>query len=287
MGEEVDVPALRAKEGEIGDRRLAAGQDDEVGETAAARPGWTKTSRTAGSSRSGSKSSKLAMRGSIGTAIVTSAVGARFDRRQGRTRPRPAGAPRRRRTAARPKRAPAGALGDRRHAAGEQARVAAELVDDEADDHRGVVGRERRLAFRESGRKRRRDRCRRSARPGSRAARAKPMLAMSPSRRLISAALPAPSTSTRSASASRRAKLSSTAAQKLGLQRLIFARLAHCRSPGPARRPARRSRSAASAAPGSCRRSARRRRRAPAAPARGRSRRRPASPRRCSTCSAA
>ncbi len=51
---------------------------------------------------------------------------------------------------------------------------------------------------------------------GQRAARAKPMLAMSPSRRLISAALPAPSMSTRSASASRRLKLVSTASRSLG-----------------------------------------------------------------------
>ena len=32
MGEEVDVPALRAEKGKIGDRRLAAGQDDEIGD---------------------------------------------------------------------------------------------------------------------------------------------------------------------------------------------------------------------------------------------------------------
>ena len=42
------------------------------------------------------------------------------------------------------------------------------------------------------------------------AARAKPMLAMSPARRFTSAGLPAPSTSTRSASSCSRAKLSST-----------------------------------------------------------------------------
>ena len=47
---------------------------------------------------------------------------------------------------------------------------------------------------------RRRGRCRRPARPARRAASAKPMLAMSPARRLISAGLPAPSTRTRSAS---------------------------------------------------------------------------------------
>ena len=32
VGGEVDVPALRAKEGEVGDRRLGAGQDDEIGD---------------------------------------------------------------------------------------------------------------------------------------------------------------------------------------------------------------------------------------------------------------
>ena len=61
----------------------------------------------------------------------------------------------------------------------------------------------------------------------------------------------------------------------------------HCRRRGRARRLARRSRSAASAAPGSCGRSARRGKRALAAPGRGRSRPRPPSPPRCSTCSAA
>jgi len=44
------------------------------------------------------------------------------------------------------------------------------------------------------------------------------MLAMSLARRLISEALPAPSTSTRSASAPSRAKLSSTAGINFGFQ---------------------------------------------------------------------
>ena len=51
---------------------------------------------------------------------------------------------------------------------------------------------------------------------GTSAARAKPMLAMSPARRLTSDADPAPSTSTRSHSAARRPKLSSTAPSSLG-----------------------------------------------------------------------
>ena len=76
---------------------------------------------------------------------------------------------------------------------------------------------EHRVGADEAARSRRRGRCRRPAPPARPAARAKPMLAMSPARRLISAGLPAPSTSTRSASARRRAKLSSTARQQLRL----------------------------------------------------------------------
>ena len=48
----------------------------------------------------------------------------------------------------------------------EQGRVAAKLVDDEADDHRRVVGRERDLRSEKSGRRRRRGRCRRSSATG-------------------------------------------------------------------------------------------------------------------------
>ena len=51
---------------------------------------------------------------------------------------------------------------------------------------------------------------------GTSAAFAKPMLAMSPARRLVSAGLPAPSTRTRSASARRMAKLSSTVVIRAG-----------------------------------------------------------------------
>ena len=60
---------------------------------------------------------------------------------------------------------------------------------------------------------------------GTSAACAKPILAMSPWRRLISEALPAPSTRTRSDFAFSRSKLSSTAASRRGFKRLIFARL--------------------------------------------------------------
>ena len=55
-----------------------------------------------------------------------------------------------------------------------------------------------------------------SSTTGTSAARAKPMLAMSLARRLTSDAEPAPSTSTRSHSAARRPKLSSTAPSSLG-----------------------------------------------------------------------
>jgi hypothetical protein len=52
---------------------------------------------------------------------------------------------------------------------------------------------------------------------GTPAARAKPILAMSLARRLISDALPAPSTSTRPASCLSREKLSSTCGSRLAL----------------------------------------------------------------------
>ena len=50
MREDVDVPALGAQAGEIGDRRLRAGQDDEIGTAAAARRARTSDQRTSGSS---------------------------------------------------------------------------------------------------------------------------------------------------------------------------------------------------------------------------------------------
>ena len=112
-------------------------------ETGIGSPGCTMTSRTEGSSFSGSKSSKLAIRASFGTAIVTGASG------RACASPRPKASSAGRREAAGKRReaegAPAGALGDGPHAALEQARVAAELVDDEACDRRGVLRLERRL----------------------------------------------------------------------------------------------------------------------------------------------
>ena len=131
------------KEVEIGDRRLAARQDDKIGD----RQRLARTDEHEPHGRlelSGSKSSKLAMRASIGTAMVNRAfrprllvaeaerVLGRQARRLGEERQEAEGAPARMRF-------------ERRHAAQEQVRVAAELVDDEADDHRGVVGRERDL----------------------------------------------------------------------------------------------------------------------------------------------
>ena len=70
MRDKVDIPALLTKAREIGDRRLAAGQDDEIGDRHRLA-GTDEDEPHGGSMRSGSKSSKLAMRESIGTAIVT------------------------------------------------------------------------------------------------------------------------------------------------------------------------------------------------------------------------
>ena len=92
---------------------------------------------------------------------------------------------------------------------------------------------------------------------GTSAARAKPMLAMSLARRLISDADAGAFDQHEIGLARSRAKLSSTDGSSSGFTLLIFARLARCRARCPAPRPARRSRSAASAAPGSCARSAR------------------------------
>ena len=60
---EVDVPAELPQRREIGDGRFRPGQDDQPGIARHRSCGPTKTRSTPGSSRSGSKSSKLAMRG--------------------------------------------------------------------------------------------------------------------------------------------------------------------------------------------------------------------------------
>ena len=132
-------PAAR-RAGEIGDGGLRAGQDDES-RVARQRPspGRRKTRSTPGSSRSGSKSSKLAilrqdrhgdhdLRAGLPPSLVRQA-----ERVLGRQPMRV-----RRRTA--PGRAPASrcARAIVRHAVGEQRRIAAEAVDDEAHDHRRI-----------------------------------------------------------------------------------------------------------------------------------------------------
>ena len=99
---------------------------------------------------------------------------------------------------------------------------------------------------------------------GTSAASANPMLAMSPARRLISAGLPAPSTSTRSASAREPVE----GCQHVGQQPRRSAPGSRapprCADTRPSRPPARPLRSAASAAPGSCRLTGAPRTRAPA-----------------------
>ena len=70
MRQDVDVPALRAQEGEIADGGFAAGQNDDVGIGGnwLARP--DEDELDLGSMPSGSRSSKLAMRASTGTAMT-------------------------------------------------------------------------------------------------------------------------------------------------------------------------------------------------------------------------
>ena len=235
--------------------------------------------------RSGSKSSKLAMRASMGTAIVTapSARALRF--------PRPNASSAGRRAASgkngrRPSARQPVPLGDGRHAVGEQAGVAAELVDDEADDGRRVLRRERRLhsenlreyaaAIDVADKRDRALRRAREAHVGDVA------LAQVDLRRAACAF------DQHQIGAGLDARVAvEHGGHQLGLQRLIFAR------PRVADRAAlnddlradlalrlQQDRIHVDAWGDACRR-------APAAPARGRSRRRPPSPRRCSTCSAA
>ena len=92
MGDDVDVPALLPQDGEIGDGRLRARQEDEIGLAGSGRPGGTMSTATSGSARSGSRSSKLAMRGSSGTAIRIAAAPLASYAGQARRHPLPAGA---------------------------------------------------------------------------------------------------------------------------------------------------------------------------------------------------
>ena len=75
MREKIDVPALAPESGKIGDRRFRAGQDDErrIDGQGLARPDHDEAGPRF-RARKGSRSSKLAMRGSTGTAIVTGAL---------------------------------------------------------------------------------------------------------------------------------------------------------------------------------------------------------------------
>ena len=182
--------------------------------TGSASPARTSIRSTSGSAASGSRSSKLAIQGSTGTTIRIGAPGRRdrceifgiLGRQQTGLREERHQAQRR----------PAGARGDRRHAIGEQRQIAAHPVDDEAHHQRCIgVGRARR-ACRPGWRSRRPGRCRPPPPPARRRRAANPMLAMSPSRRLTSDALPAPSTSTMSAASRRREKLSSTRGSRPG-----------------------------------------------------------------------
>ena len=171
-------------------------------------------------------------------------------------------------------RAPPGALAHRLHAVVEQRGIAAEAVDDEAHDHRRHRRHRSRSWCRPGLRSRRRGRCRPPARRARRPRAQSPCWRCRSSRRLTSDAEPAPSTSTRSHSAAKRPKLSSTAPQELGLQSLVLARL------GVAQHLALHHDLRADIALGlqqhrvhvDAERDARRR--APAAPGRGRSRRR-------------
>ena len=177
-------------------RVLAAREDDQVGGAAAPAPDRTKRNSTRGCARSASKSVWLLMRGQH----------RHRDQRQRVVLPgAPAAGSASSASSVRPCRygstpstgLPVLRLAASRGRARAGADVAAKAVDDEALDPRLLAGATGSRACRRGARTRRRDRCRRRASPGNRRASANPMLAMSRSRRLISAGLPAPSTTTR------------------------------------------------------------------------------------------
>ena len=171
-------------------------------------PGGTITSVTSGSSRNGSRSSKLAIRGVIGQAIVTP-----------RARP-----------AVGRSRITASSLG-RRTASGSQgttpyplhplrASIARYPSSNSAGSPRNLLIRKPDIIAASAGSITERVPTIAAITPprsmsptrmtGTSAVRANPILAMSPARRLISAGLPAPSTTTRSQRAESRSKLSRT-----------------------------------------------------------------------------
>ena len=209
---DVDVPARAAQRREIGERRLRSRQDDErrVAGQRLSRP--HEDQLDPGSARSGSRSSKLAICGRSGTAILTTIVPARGKERcidaramqssagsrcasgNHGTTPKQ-GSPVRSSIAARP---PSNRrLSPRNLLTMVPARRARSPADSRAWVPTSCAMTPPRSMSPTSA-------------TGTSAASAKPILAMSPGRRLISAGLPAPSTSTRSAPAALRANAAST-----------------------------------------------------------------------------
>ncbi len=142
MGEDVDVPALRPQRLEIGEGRLRARQDDEIGGGSGA-PGAANRNRTPGSARSGSKSSKLEICGRRGTTITRSpddAAGSRSSATASSAGRRAASA----KKGISPNDGQPLIASICAHPVGEQRGVAAELVDQETAHQRRVIGVEHR-----------------------------------------------------------------------------------------------------------------------------------------------
>ena len=278
-------PSPRPERFEIGDRRFEPGM--RSGRIAGSACPARRTTLDSGSARSGSRSSKLAMRGSRGTAILIRAAGLRAVGARPRTssagsRARLGEIRARRREQRQPVRSPIV-----RDAVVEEREVAAELVDDEAAITRGAPPARARCV------------------PTSGAI--TPPRSMSPTSMTGTSARfgkthigdvagakidfrrrPRPLHDHEIGVASQPARNFQHGGQQLGFQRLVVARLERAPSALPC---------TMTCAPVSVSRlqqhrvhvhaTARHARRAPAATARGRSRRRRPSPRHCSTCSAA
>ena len=201
----------RAQRREVDKGRLAAREEHEVGIAGRASPGSSDDEVDVGLGRQRVEIVEVGDPRQAGHGDASAPPARRRRARPGPAHPPWAGRARPRTRGRRPADAAGARARSAAMAAGEQRGIAAELVDEEAARAGAIVRVEHRHGADELAMTPPRSMSPTST-TGTPAARAKPMLAMSPARRLTSAGLPAPSTRTRSASPARRRKLSSTAA---------------------------------------------------------------------------
>ena len=265
--------ARRARE--VGDGGLRAGEDDEVG---VGREDGAGAEAEEVDLRLGGERVEVVEVGDVrqdrhGDAQAAADRGRRRRRGRGRARPRRAGGAAASKCGTRPSGGQPVRAAIERHAVGEERGVAAEAVDDEAADQRGVGGVEDGAGADEAG----------DDAAAVDVADQHDGDVGGPGEAHVGDVAGAEVDLGRAAGAldedevglrREAAEAVEDRGQQGRLQGLVGCGRRRWRGRGPGRRPGRRCRSAASGGPGSCRRSARRGRRGPAAPGRGRSRRR-------------